>query len=129
MFGKPRNGRGEARAGVGRGEREFDVDVCSRIDFSSFFRFSLQLPVQIQKRQHNALNRARDLWEYLTVLNDTSMSVSNSSERREKMRREIFERSLPRAMLVVAISSTVLNDASISVLDESERREKVRRDL
>ena len=57
------------------------------------------------------------------------MSVLNSSERREKMRREIFERSLPRAMLVVAISSTVLNDASISVLDESERREKVRRDL
>lgn len=40
---------------------------------------------------HSIVHRA--LWEYLTALNDPSVSPSDETER-EKMRREIFEKSL-----------------------------------
>ena len=54
---------------------------------------------------HSIVHRA--LWEYLTVLNDASVSVSDESER-EKMRREIFERFLVPFFLTITFSHHLL---------------------
>jgi pumilio family protein 6 len=50
---------------------------------------------------HSIVHRA--LWEYLTALNDPSVSVSDETER-EKMRRELFERSFVLLLLLLASS-------------------------
>lgn len=54
---------------------------------------------------HSIVHRA--LWEYLIVLNDASASVSDEAER-EKMRREIFERSVFPLFCIFALSSLIV---------------------